>query len=305
MPIACPACGRPNSDRAPQCIYCSESLEGLAGGEPTMGVAAIAPATSRHLIILAPQTGDADGRAALFAEVVGMDAYDARLALQTERPRLLRRVETPEEAEVLSARLASARIAHFAIAEADVSAIQVVLIRNLELLVEGLRLGLAEGKLLFIPYSELSLLVRGEIVRERHQERGLGTIRGTNRPLTPGLRLHFYSQNATAVAAELDPEQFDWSALGENRTPSTPINSRRLIEEILRRAPAAVIDRGFDWEPVVLSRSQEDTEIGSALAVERSVQEAAVYDNEAQFRFYSRWRYLVAGSQARPHEHRA
>ena len=269
-----------------------------------MGVAAIAPATSRHLIILAPQTGDADGRVALFAEVVGMDPYDARLALQTERPRLFRRVETLEEAEVLSARLASARIAHFAIAEADVSAIQVVLIRNLELLGEGLRLGLAEGKLLFIPYSELSLLVRGEIVRERHQERGLGTIRGTKRPLTPGLRLHFHAQNTTAVA-ELDPEQFDWSALGENRTPSTPINSRRLIEEMLRRAPAAVIDRGFDWEPVVLSRSQEGTEIGSALAVERSVQEAAVYDNEAQFRFYSRWRYLVAGSQARSHEHRA
>src|SRR3989304_584845 len=102
MPIACPACGRPNSDRAPQCIYYSESLEELAGGEPTMGAAAIAPATSRHFIILAPQTGDADGRVALFAEVVGMDPYDARLALQTERPRLFRRGETLLEDEGLS-----------------------------------------------------------------------------------------------------------------------------------------------------------------------------------------------------------
>jgi hypothetical protein len=232
-----------------------------------------------------------------------MDPYDARLALQTERPRLLRKVETAREAEDISARLASARIAHFTLAEIEVSSMEVVLIRSMELAEEGLRLGLAEGKLLFIPYRDLSLLIRGEIVREQHRERGLGTIQGSHRPLTSGLRLHFYATHATAVA-ELDPEQFDWGVLGEHHTPSTPLNFQRLVDEILQRAPSVVVDRGFDWEPAVLSRAEQGTEVGSALAGEQSQQGVAVYDNQAQFRFYSRWRYLVAGAEARANAYR-
>ena len=293
MPIACPACGRPNSGTAAQCVYCTESLEGLARDEPSIEPDSPEVSTSRHLIILAPQPAGSDERAALFAEVTGLKAYDARLALQTERPRLLRKVETAQEAEALSAGLTSARIAHFTVAEMEIESIPVTPIRNLELLVEELRLGLAEGQLLVIPYRDLSLLVQGEIVRARHRERLLGTMRGTNQALTPGQRLHFYAREATAVA-ELDPEQFDWSALGERRTTSTPINFRRLVEEILERAPKAVLDRGFDWEPVVLSRAEQNAEIGSALSGEGGAQEAAIYDNQAQFLFYSRWRYLVS-----------
>jgi len=296
MPTACPACGRPNADNAPHCVYCTESLKGLARDQPSTEHVSLQGSRSRdrHLIILAPQPPGDEGREALFAEAAGVNAYDARLALLTDRPRLLRKMDTAQEAESLSARLRSAGIAHFTVAEADLMSIAVVPIRNMEFLVEDLRLGLAEGRLLVIPYRALSFLVQGEIVRERHRERLLGTIQGANQALTPSQRLHFYARE-TRVVAELDPEQFDWSVLGERRTTSTPINFRRLVEEILERAPNVMLDRGFDWEPVVLSRAEqvENAGIGAALAGEGSAREAAVYDNQAQFRFYSRWRYLV------------
>jgi hypothetical protein len=235
---------------------------------------------------------------ALFAEAAGVNAYDARLALLTDRPRLLRKTGTADEAASLSARLRSAGIAHFTVAEAVLLSMAVVPIRNLEFLVGDLRLGLAGGRLLVVPYRDLSFLVRGEVVRERHRERLMGTIRGANQALTPSQLLHFYPRDATVVA-ELDPEQFDWSVLGERRTTSTPLNFRRLVEEVLERAPDAVLDRGFDWEPVVLSRAQQEEHagIGAALAGEGSPREAAVYDNVAQFRFYSRWRYLVSAGR--------
>ena len=148
-----------------------------------------------------------------FAEAAGMDPYDARLALQIERPRLLRKVETATEAADLSARLASARIAHFTLAEADVISIEIVPVRNMAFMEEELHLGLAGGKLQVTRYRDLAFLVRGDIARERHRERGLGTVQGTNHSLTPGLRLHFFPKKAAAVY-ELDPEQFDWSLLG-------------------------------------------------------------------------------------------
>ena len=298
MPIACLACGRPNSARATQCIYCTESLEGVAAGEPLPESSPLESATNRHLIILASQSEGLDGQVEPLAEAVGMDPYDARLALQAGRPRLLRKVESASDAKVLSARLASARIAHFTLAEADVTSIDVAPVRSMELMEEKMRLGLAEGRLQVTRYRDLALLVRGDIARERHRERGLGTIRGTNRPLTPGLRLHFYTTQAAAVY-ELDPEQFDWSVLRGEQSPSTPLNFRRLLDKIKERAPAVVIDRGFDWEPVVLSRTERGAEVSSALAGEESRQVAAVYDNESQFCFYSRWRYLIAGMETR------
>ena len=299
MPIACPACGRPNSERATQCIYCTEVLEGLAPDATDERLPETAPleaSGNRHLIILAPQLEGLDGRVEPFAEAVGMDPYDARLALQIKRPRLLRKVETASEAAHLSARLASARITHFTLAEADVTSIEIVPLRNMALMEEELRLGLAGGRFQVIRYRDLALLVRGDVAREHHRERGLGTIQGTSRRLTPGLRLHFYVRQGVAVY-ELDPEQFDWSILGDAQSPSTPLNLRRLLDKIKERVPELVIDRGFDWEPVVLSRAEQETEISSALASERSRQDASVYDNQSQFRFYSRWRYLIAGME--------
>jgi hypothetical protein len=202
-------------------------------------------------------------------------------------------MKSASEAQETSNRLVEAGIAHFTIDQAEVESIEIVPVRHLFLGELGLELGFAGGQELTNSYRDLLLLVRGEIVRETHSERRMATVKGATRPLTPGLRLHIYAKN-TAAAAEVDPEQFDWSILGDSRSPSTLLNFQRLVDEILLRARTAVLDRGFDWEPVVLSRAQEGSEIGSVLAVEQGGQKATTYDNESQFRFYSRWRYLIA-----------
>ena len=73
---------------------------------------------------------------------------------------------------------------------------------------------------------------------------------------------------------------------------------KRLEDEIVARTGVG-LDRGFDMEPVVLSRSQADVEVGSMLGTEQGSREGVIYDNQAQFRFYARWRYLVARAEWR------
>ena len=158
---------------------------------------------------------------------------------------------------------------------------------------DRLELGLAGEELARIGNSELCLLVQGEIARERHQERHMATARGGSKPLTPGHRLHLYAVDAS-VAVELDPEQFDWSVLGANKSISTPINFKRFVDEILGRTEGLELDRGFDLEPVVLSRSETDMDVDSILGAGEKSREGGIYDNEDQFRSYARWRYLVA-----------
>jgi hypothetical protein len=295
MPRACPSCGRPNADRAARCLYCTEPFEPPSKEETQLEVST-APrsfVSDRHLIILAPQSDDDvhDDKVRLFAEAVGLLPYDARLALQTKRHRLLRKIEGTSEAKELSERLEELGVDHFDVGEAEVEALSVKKLRWLELGSEHLVQGFLEGESLRTEYSDLALLVRGEIARERRRERQMSTPRGASRRLTSGLRLHLYGRES-ALAAELDPEQFDWSVLGSEQSASTPINFKLLIDGILGRAAHAELDRGFDWEPVVLTQSKCVTELDSVLGKQTSV-EGVVYDNEAQFRYYSRWRCLV------------
>lgn len=300
MPIACPACGRPNSDLATRCLYCVEPLEGAAPklmrAEPAIVVQA--PVSDRYLIILAPLSDpeSMDGKGPAFAQVMGWTLYDARLALQTRRHRLIRKVEGAEPAEELAARLRQLGLEPIVLAQADIESLRIASIRWLHLRTVSLDLGLAGGENVQVPYAQLLLVVRGEIARQRHHERRIATPRGASRPLTPGMCLHLYEADC-ALATELDAEQFDWDVLGQERSSSTPINIKRLVNEILRRAPAATLDQGFDLEPVVLSRAGSEAGLDSMLEGPES-REGVIYDNQEQFRFYARWRYLVARAES-------
>lgn len=298
MPKSCPACGRPNADRATQCLYCTGPLEPMKDVEPEGPAGEItsfpkAPSSDRHLIILAPQldASATDANVEAFAAAAGLSRYDARLALLTQRHRVLRKVEDAQKAAVLSKRIEALGVTHLSVPESEVEALPVVRIRGLRLEPDHIELGLSGEEIARIGDSELLLLVRGEIARARHHERHLATARGAKQPLASGARLHFYGIHSS-VAAELDPEQFDWSAL-EPDSLSTPINFKRLVDEIVDRTKVK-LDRGFDLEPVVLSRSQADSEVDSLLGTGQGNHEGVFYDNEAQFRFYARWRFLVA-----------
>jgi hypothetical protein len=253
--------------------------------------APVAPASERHIIVLAPQadTADVNSKVVPFAELMGLTTYDARLALATKRHRLLRKVVNAQKARELSGRLHELAVAHFDIAESEIEAVAVEEIRRIHFRGEHLELGLQGGTERHVEYSILLLLVQGDIKRERYREGRMATPHGASRPLTPGLRLHICAR----AAFELDPEQFDWSVLGGEQSLSTPLNVKRLTGDILRRAPQVELDRGFDCELAVLSRSGAASELDSRLREEKSG-EGVIYDNQMQFRYYSRWRYLVA-----------
>jgi hypothetical protein len=204
----------------------------------------------------------------------------------------LRKTVNAERARELSGRLHELVVKHFDIAESEIEAVPVEEIQRIHFTNEHLELGLKEGALRRVDYSHLILLVQGEIRRERYRERRMATPRGASRPLTPGQQLHIYAIDSRE-AYELDPEQFDWSVLGEEQSPSTPLNLKRLIDELGRRSPRMEIDRGFDWEPAVLTRAAADSEVDSMLREEKSGG-GVMHDNQSQFRYYSRWRYLVA-----------
>lgn len=304
MPRPCPACGRPNAEPAARCLYCTAPLtEASSRAEPaaTDGKQACSPPGKRYLIILVPQPGLDDEAIRRFAALMGRTFYDARLVLQTQRHRLLKWISTVEDAESTSNALREAGVAHCLIEEAAVEALPVVAVRRLKLCPRHLELEVGASAPLALAYPDVQLLVRGEIVREKHREREMATLRGASRSMTPGWRLHLYHVRA-AVALEIDPEQFDWSVMGEERTASTAINLKWLIEEILARAPRAELDRGFDWEPTVVSRSPSDSEVEAMLSADPERRDGVMQDNLAQFRFYARWRFLAGLKAVRPPE---
>jgi hypothetical protein len=289
MARACPACGRPNGDRATRCLYCSQRLpEPAADTEPAVPRG---PATTAQLVILAPNRGAVDGKVEALSDAAALGRYEARLALQASRYRLLRKLDSERAARELSRTLDAAGVSHHVIAEAELQEIRLEPLRALRFRGAELELSTAGGGGRRVAGDELLLLVQGEIARARHQEARLATPRGASQPLTPSFRLHLYT--CTSGAFDLDPENFDWDELDEPPDPSTLLNLKRLIRAIRQRAPLAELDEGFSLEPAVLSRQESSADVAAMLQPSQRSQ-GVLYDNEPQFRYYSRWRYLIA-----------
>lgn len=295
MARACPACGRPNGDAATKCLYCVALLPPVAVLPPAP-VETGAPASGdRHLLILVPAEVKDEASIRELSRIASISAYDARLSLSSPRPRLFRRLDTEAEARRFSEELAAAQIPHYVVPEAAVKALPVARAsaidlreRHLEMVLDG-----ASPSLTPAPYGELLLLVRGEITRERHDERRIGSTKGASRRLTSGLRLHLYMRDGS-VAVEVDPDLFDFRFLQNEKTASAHLNFEKLIARIREKAPDLTVDRGFDLEPLVLSRAGGGGDVTDALASSERGPSGVPYDDEANFRFYARWRYRVA-----------
>ncbi len=294
MARACPACGRPNGDTAVKCLYCVAPLPPVAASPPAPIEAERTSTADRHLLILLPPEERDEASVEALSRIASVSAYDARLSLSSSRPRLFRRLETEAEARRFSGELSSARISHYVVPEASVKALPVARAsalvlqeRHFEVVLDG-----ASPKVAPAPYGELLLLVRGEITRERHDERKLGSTKGASRRLTSGLRLHLYLREAS-VAVEVDPDLFDFRILQDQRTASAHLNFEKLIARLLERAPGVGVDRGFEMEPLVLSRAGGAGDVIDALAATDRGPAGVPYDDEDNFRFYARWRYRV------------
>jgi len=296
MALPCPECGRPNADRALKCLYCSILLPSVDESDvteasPTSGSA---DGTSRHLIILAPVEGPLDGPVAALSGAASVSLYDARLMLAARRHRLLRNVETASEAELLSRRLAESGIRNVTIPESDLNAIVLRQVTAATFGATALQLRLTAAQTAAVPYDDLLLLVKGELARERFEEKRVATTRRPSQRLTPTYRLHLYSFRSGAF--DVDPEAFDWTVLGDEETCSLFLNMEKFVAGIVKRAPAVEIEDRFGREAVVLTRKEAGHDPAVMLARETRASEGVLYDNEPQFRYYARWRYLVAQS---------
>ncbi|MGH9322808.1 MAG: hypothetical protein ACRD21_02945 [Vicinamibacteria bacterium] len=303
MARLCPSCGRPNSDSASRCLYCVAELPPaeIPSHAATVPAVDVAPVSlERHLLILLARPLPEEAGIQEFSRITGLSAYDARLSSSSRRARLFRRIESEAEARRLSEEFSRARVAHYVVAESSVVSLPVATASGIDFRDRHLEvhLGGATRSVLPMPYEELLLLVRGEITRERHDDRKLGSPRGSSRRLTSGLRLHLYAREAS-MAVEIDPDRFDFRALAERQTSSVLLNLERLASRVSEKKPDLTLDRGFDQEPLILSRSGADGEVTDALSDKNRGREGVVYDDEANFRFYARWRYRVARHVAR------
>jgi hypothetical protein len=245
------------------------------------------------LLILIPAEAEDEETIRELSRITSVSAYEARLSLLSPRPRLFRRLDSEAEARRLSEELTAVRIAHYVVAEGSVTSLPILRASALEFRdrhFEAVLDGASPGGP--APYEDALLMVRGEITRERHDDRKLGSAKGVSRRLTSGLRLHLYLRHSS-FAIEIDPDVFDFRFLGEERTSSTLLNIERLIARFLSRAPGLALDRGFDYEPPVLSRAGGG-DVTDALAASDRGPKGTLYDNEESFRFYARWRYRVA-----------
>ncbi|HXV60553.1 MAG TPA: hypothetical protein VEK15_07665 [Vicinamibacteria bacterium] len=290
MARACPACSRPNSDTAERCLYCSRSLPPKAEHQVP---APAAIAAERFLLILIPAGEPGEEKLREFSRIAALGLYEARLCLLAKRPRLFRILPNEQRARELSASLGAARVPHYLASEQAVLSMPVSRARRIDLHERHLTISLAREQPLTLRHEDLLLVVRGEIRRERHHEKRLGSARGVSHRLSSGERIHLYEREAK-VAVEIEPEAFDWDVLGEERTTSALLNVERFVSRIAAKAPFAAVDRGFDDEPAVLARALEEGDPSHALIdVNRDSVDGVLFDNEAQFRFYARWRYRV------------
>ena len=295
MARACPVCGRPNCDSAARCLYCVAPLPPLErGAEADSGTATSGPAGDRHLLILLPADVRDEASIQELSRIASISLYDARINLSSPRPRLFRRLATETESRRLSQELAAARIPHYVVSEESVTSLPITRASAIDLRDRHLEVTLdaASPSRASLPYADVLLLVRGEITRERHDERKLGSTKGASRRLTPGLRLHLYTRDSP-LAVEVDPDLFDFRVLEAERTTSALLNLEKLTARILGEAPDLDVDRGFDFEPLVLSRSG-GSDVTDALASSDRGPAGVPYDDESNFRFYARWRYRVA-----------
>jgi hypothetical protein len=273
---------------------------GSLASTPAPALPIAAPSVSeRHLLILVPGETPRDEAVKELRRIANLSSYDARLLLSARRPRLFRRLPTENEARNLSRELAHARLPHYVVAEAEVLGLPVAKASGGEISDRHLkwRLEAPAGTGLETPFAGILLLVAGEITRERHHEKRMGSAKGASRRLTSGLRLHLY-ERAARVALEIDPESFDFALLGAAQTTSAHLNFQKLVSRLSELAPATEVDRGFDLEPVVLARAAV-RDVTDVLAQREKGPEGVLYDDESAFRFYARWRYRLARHLAR------
>lgn len=288
----CPACGRPVAVARACCLYCGaalpEALVPPAAAIPPAGPAeAEAVGPERSLLVLDLTGVEASSLAAL----TGQSIYDATQLVRRGGLHLHRVLE-PATAEELAGRFRAAALTTYVVPEREVRQRPLCASRG-ERAGSELLLHTPEGHLV-VRAVDLLLVVAGPIAREpgpRFERRRIETAR-----LQESWCAHLH-RIGEERPLELDPRRIE---LGFTVTGSAQLELESWIEAL---GPAVPRDEGFRREtPAVAPPAPEDDgrSAGWPLAHSHASMGSRskdapppVYDNLAQFRFYSGWRAAV------------
>ena len=297
----CPACGRPVAVARASCLYCGAALPEALRPAPVS--AAQKPADSpaeviadRSLLVLELTNVTAESLAAL----TGQSPWDASRLVKRGGLHLHRLLE-PAVAEDLAASFRAAAIGAWVVPEKEARLPPLCASRG-ERSGEQLLLDTAEGRIA-LGAAELLLVVSGPIAREpgpRLERRRFDSVR-----LHDSWCAHLH-RGADPRPLELDPRRIE---LGFTVTGSTQLELESWVEALGREVPR---DDGFRREAPALApppATEEGRSVAWPFGVARPTarpgfgsEPPPVYDNLAQFRFYSGWRAAVerrrAGSRA-------
>jgi hypothetical protein len=221
-------------------------------------------------------------------------AYDARRIVRRGGPQLLAILE-PELARQLALRLEQAGLHALLVPESEARGEPLRVLHG-ERAPGGLALR-TQAEALMLAAPDLLLVVSGPIARER----GTGVRHrkvATGRP-EEGWCVHLHRRN-DARPLELDPARIE---LGFSVTGSARLEIATWVADLAHGVPHVPHDETFSRETPALARAETQDEalqaalVGSpARAGAGGAEEAdarALYDNLAQFRFYSGWRGAV------------
>jgi hypothetical protein len=289
----CPACGRPVAVARASCLYCGadlpESLRPAPAADtrserPDATEAAVGP--ERSLLILDLEGVEGDALAAL----TGQSFYDVSRLVRRGGLRLHRALETAT-ADEIAARFREAGVAVYVVPEGEARRRPLCASRG-ERTESGLVLHTPEGRLI-VPPQELLLVVSGPIAREPAP--CLERRRFDSSRLHESWCAHLH-RIGDPRPLELDPRRIE---LGFTVTGSVQLELESWVDELGREVPH---DESFRRETPALAPAPSSDEGSAAWPFEsphpRPRQSSGngpppVYDNLAQFRFYSGWRAAV------------
>jgi hypothetical protein len=272
------------------CIYCGAALRpeqvtaAAAAAEALALEAAPAAAAARAVVVLDLRAAPAER----LASALGLPAYEAEQRLRRGGYQL-HRIAEPAAAGEEARRLTGAGLSVHVVPEAEARAAAMPLLalggrcheRALELrTVDGPR---------EVAGNDVLLVVRGPIARALEPPRHFRRVRLAGPDEGHRIHLHLRSQGPPL---EIDPEDF------EVGTGPLPLSSLMTLLDWLRAvAGGAPVDEGFRFLAPALAPAAPapaGTAAGAAQALSAGKRaRPALFDNLAQFRFYSGWRAAV------------
>lgn len=212
-----------------------------------------------YLVAVAELATDVEQEAPLLAQDLGLSAYEARLLLSGERPKVVLRTPDEERARALLARLRERR--HGAIAcdtQAIVATDAMVKLGAFGLGDVALRAGGGEE----LPYADLLAILRAirpqfttstKTVAETKVALGRAMLTGglvatkrTTQEITKRVeereQLVYLVRKSGATSWVVRGKTTSFEGLGEKMAPSLAENFLRLVAELRRRAPDAIYD---------------------------------------------------------------